>query len=81
MEYEVDPNAPNVSTTLDQGKDKKWNLEEVYESPFTIDMLMETLNVLDSFKRKYPENMTVKNFELLVREEICLMFGGKLDRV
>ena len=81
MEYEVDPNAPNVSTTLDQGKDKKWRLEEVYESPFTIDMLMETLNVLDSFKRKYPENMTVKNFELLVREEICLMFGGKLDRV
>ena len=81
MEYEVDPNAPNVSTTLNQGKDKKWNLEEVYESPFTIDTLMETLNVLDSFKRTYPNDETILNFELIVRQEICSMFGGKLCKV
>jgi hypothetical protein len=40
---------------------------------------MRTLEVLDTFKRKYPDDETIKRFENIVRNEICMMFGGTLD--
>lgn len=48
----------------------------MYENDFIIDSLVRTLEVLDTFKRKYPNDETIGDFEDIVREEICQMFGG-----
>ena len=55
---------------------RKWNIQDVYESEFTLDGLVKTLDVIDIFKRKYPNDETVQNFEDIVRDEICQLFGG-----
>ena len=78
MEYTVNPNDPNVSTTADLGT-KEWNIERVYTSEFTLDSLIQTLQVIDIFKRKYPNDDMVSSFEDLVRYTICDMFGGTID--
>ena len=76
MEYEVKTNDPNVSTTLENNENKEWSLDNVYKNEFTVDSLVKTLEVLDTFKRKYPNDETIMNFEGIVREEICQIFGG-----
>ncbi len=76
MEYEVKTNDSNVSTTLENNERKEWSLNNVYKNEFTVDSLVKTLEVLDTFKRKYPNDETIKDFEDIVREEICQMFGG-----
>lgn len=73
---EVNLNNPNVSSTLGNNESKEWSLNNVYENEFTIDSLVKTLEVLDTFKRKYPNDETIRDFEDIVREEICQMFGG-----
>ncbi len=78
MEYKVDPNDPNVSTTMENGK-QEWNINNVYYNELTPNSLLETLEVLDSFKRKYPNDDIIKKFETIVRNEICMMFGGSLN--
>ena len=55
---------------------RKWNIKDVYASEFTLDGLVKTLDVIDIFKRKYPNDETVQNFEDIVRDEICQLFGG-----
>ena len=55
---------------------RKWNIQDVYASEFTLDGLVKTLDVIDIFKRKYPNDETVQNFEDIVRDEICQLFGG-----
>lgn len=65
-----------VTTTLENNESKEWSLNNVYENEFTIDSLVKTLEVLDTFKRKYPNDETIRDFEDIVREEICQMFGG-----
>ena len=55
---------------------RKWNIKDVYASDFTLDGLVKTLDVIDIFKRKYPNDETVQNFEDIVRDEICQLFGG-----
>jgi hypothetical protein len=65
-----------VSTTLENNERKEWSLNNVYKNEFTVDSLVKTLEVLDTFKRKYPNDETIKDFEDIVREEICQMFGG-----
>ena len=84
-DYRV-PNDPFVSTsTADvgdcdssygEGTKRKWNIKDVYTSEFTLDGLVKTLDVIDIFKRKYPNDETVQNFEDIVRDEICQLFGG-----
>jgi hypothetical protein len=76
MEYTVNTNDPNVSTTLENNESNEWSLDNLYKTEFTLDSLVETLQVLDAFKRKYPNDETIRNFEDIVREEICQMFGG-----
>ena len=73
---EVNLNNPNVSSTLENNENKEWSLDNVYKNEFTIDSLVKTLEVLDTFKRKYPNDQTIRDFEDIVREEICQMFGG-----
>lgn len=79
-DYRV-PNGPFVSTStvgVDdyKGTERKWNIQDVYASEFTLDGLVKTLDVIDIFKRKYPNDETVQNFEDIVRDEICQLFGG-----
>lgn len=78
MDYNVDTNNPNVSTTVDPIAAKDWNISKVYESEFTLDSLIETLQVIDIFKRVHPDQEVVAAFEKVVRQTICEMFGGEL---
>ena len=84
-DYRV-PNDPFVSTsTADVNScdssyggstKRKWNIKDLYASEFTLDGLVKTLDIIDIFKRKYPNDETVQNFEDIVRDEICQLFGG-----
>lgn len=76
MEYTININNFNMSSILENNKGKTWSINNVYKNEFTIDGLMTTLEVLSIFKRKYPNDETVQNFEDIVREEICQIFGG-----
>lgn len=76
MEYIVNINNFKMSSILENNKGKTWSINNVYENEFTIDSLMTTLEVLNIFKRKYPNDETIQNFEDIVREEICQIFGG-----
>jgi hypothetical protein len=51
----------------------------VYQSQFTLDSLLKTLEIIDTFKREYPDKDVIRQFETIVREEICRMFGGSLN--
>ena len=77
-DYKVNKDAFNVSTTEDNGT-KKWSIDDVLRSEFTIDSLMNTLMVVDIFKRKYPNDDIISGFDEIVRDEICNLFGGSLD--
>lgn len=67
-----------TSTADDQTEEKKWSVKDLYETEFTLDSLVETLQVLDIFKRKYPNDETIQSFEEIVRDEICRLFGGTI---
>ena len=79
MEYIVNPNEPNVSTTATHGKKKEWDIDNVFEFPYTPENLFKTLQIVDGLKRKYPNDETIAKFEKIIRNEICLMFGGSID--
>ena len=63
MEYTVNTNDPNVSSTLEENEKREWSVENLYQTEFPLDSLVETLQVLDIFKRKYPNDQTIKDFE------------------
>ena len=64
------------NTTKDKQNSKVWTIEELYKSPVTVDKFIDTLEVIDTLKKKYPNDETIMNFEGIVREEICQIFGG-----
>lgn len=68
----------STSTADDQTEEKKWSVRDLYETEFTLDSLVDTLQVLDVFKRKYPNDETIQDFEVIVRDEICQLFGGTI---
>ena len=76
MAYTININTFNMSSMLENNKGKTWSINNVYKNEFTIDGLMTTLKMLNIFKMKYPNDETVQNFEDIVREEICQIFGG-----
>ena len=78
MDYNINTNDKNVSTTAEP-QVTGWNMNKVYNSEFTVDSLMQTLEVLDTFKRHYPNDETIKDFEKIVRQELCMLFGGTID--
>lgn len=57
---------------------RKWNIKDIYATEFTLDSLVRTLEVIDIFKRKYPNDDIVQDFEDIVRDEICQLFGGSI---
>ena len=66
----------STSTVDNETEEKKWSIEDFYKSEFTVDALIKTLEVIDIFKRKYPNDKTIQDFEDIVRDEICQIFGG-----
>ena len=76
MEYTININNFNMSSILENNKGETWSINNVYKNEFTIDGLMTTLKMLNIFKMKYPNDETVQNFEDIVRDEICQLFGG-----
>lgn len=71
----------NVTTTVETLQNEKWSIEKMYSSEFSVNDLVKTLEVIDTFKRKYPNDETVQDFENIVRDEICQMFGGNIDEI
>ena len=75
--YTVNKDMFNVSTTMDNGtEEKKWSLDDVFKSELTPEHLIDTLKVTDALKRKYPNDDIIQDFEEIIRDEICQMFGG-----
>ena len=66
----------DCDSSYGEGTERKWNIQDVYATEFSLDELVRTLEVIDIFKRKYPNDETVQNFEDIVRDEICQLFGG-----
>ena len=83
MGYTIDVNDPNVSTTLEAQEEtkKSWTIDEIYKAELTLDSIIETLQVVDVLKKKYPNDDVVKCFEEIIRQEACEMFGGKIDEL
>ena len=61
-----------------KGTERKWNIQDVYEKEFSLDELVRTLEVIDIFKRKYPNAEIIQDFEDIVRDEVCQLFGGSI---
>lgn len=80
-DYKVNKDQYTVSTTMDNGTEEKlvvWDIKNVYKEEVTPENLMDVLKVTDSLKRKYPNDETIQNFEAIIRDEICMMFGGTI---
>ena len=78
-DYKVNRDSFNVSTTMDNGtKEKKWSIEDMYKSELTAQNLIDVLQVTDALKRKYPNDDIIRDFEEIIRDEICMMFGGTI---
>lgn len=84
-DYIVDPNQENVSTTVGEEstgtvKNKKeWSIDRLYENTLSADSLIDALRVTNELKTKYPNDETIQDFEKILRDEICNMFGGSID--
>lgn len=78
---EIDLNNPNVSTTLNFDVEEKetWTIDKISKSDFTVDELVGILPTIEKFKKKYPNDEFVHTFDEIVRDELCHMFGGKLN--
>ena len=73
MEYNVNPNDPNVSTTVNHGNKKDWDLDKVFEFPYTPENLFKTLQIVDGLKRKYPNDDIISNRGLFIIIVVKLM--------
>jgi len=75
----VDEKMDDVNPVDEKMDDvKPWSIDNIYRSELTVDTLIQTLQVIDVFKRKYPNDEIVRDFEEIVRDEICMIFGGSL---
>lgn len=68
----------NCDSSYGEGTKRKWNIKDMYATEFTLDGLVRTLDIIDIFKRKYPNDEIVQDFEDVVRDEICQLFGGSI---
>lgn len=75
MDYKVENNE---NTTITNGVFKKWNEKNLFDFEYPVERLIETLSVVQAFKRKYPKDESVLGFDEILRDEICHLFGGEL---
>ena len=69
----------DCDSSYGEGTERKWNIQDVYETEFSLDELVRTLEVIDIFKRKYPNAEIIQDFEDIVRDEVCQLFGGSIE--
>lgn len=59
--------------------EQKWNLEkDVLDARLTVDELMDAISVFDTLQEKYPNDEFIDAAIEILRQEICLMFGGSI---
>ena len=59
--------------------EKKWSLEkDVLLANLTVDEMMSAIKVFEILKEKYPNDEYIDSAIEILREEICLMFGGSI---
>ena len=68
----------DCDSSYGEGTERKWNIQDVYETELSLDELVRTLEVIDIFKRKYPNAEIIQDFEDIVRDEVCQLFGGSI---
>ena len=68
----------DCDSSYGEGTKRKWNIQDVYETELSLDELVRTLEVIDIFKRKYPNAEIIQDFEDIVRDEVCQLFGGSI---
>ena len=77
MECSVENNE-NTNITIEDYKFNKWDENNLYGREYSVESLIETLRVVQAFKRKYPNDEFVLGFDEILRDEICKMFGGSI---
>ena len=59
--------------------EKKWSLDkDVFGSQLTVDEMVNAINVFEVLKKKYSNDDIIDTAIEILREEICLMFGGSI---
>lgn len=59
--------------------ERKWNLDnDVFGAQLTVDEMVNAINVFEVLKKKYPNDDIIDTAIEILREEICLMFGGSI---
>ena len=56
-----------------------WNLKtNVYAADLTVDAMTDAIEVFEVLKTKYPNDETVVTAIEILRNEICMMYGGSI---
>jgi hypothetical protein len=59
--------------------ERKWSLDnDVFGAQLTVDEMVNAINVFEVLKKKYPNDDIIDTAIEILREEICLMFGGSI---
>lgn len=59
--------------------ERKWSLDnDVFGAQLTVDEMVNAINVFEVLKKKYPNDDIIDTAIEILREEICLMFGGRI---
>ena len=59
--------------------ERKWSLDnDVFGAQLTVDEMVNAINVFEVLKKKYPNDDIIDTVIEILREEICLMFGGSI---
>lgn len=58
---------------------KNWNLKSyVYNADLTVDEMTDAIHVFEVLQVKYPNDEFVDNAIDILRNEICMMYGGSI---
>ena len=56
-----------------------WNLKtNVYAADLSVDAMTDAIEVFEVLKTKYPNDETVVSAIEILRNEICMMYGGSI---
>ena len=56
-----------------------WNLKSnVYAADLSVDAMTDAIEVFEVLKTKYPNDETVVSAIEILRNEICMMYGGSI---
>jgi hypothetical protein len=59
--------------------EKNWSLKtHVYNANISVNDLMQSIEVFDILKHKYPNDENIDIAIEILRDEICQMFGGTI---